>query len=86
MAINEGPFGTYGAIGGVVDATAKTDITAALQELKDLILTDSATHGQPAGNPERVSPDFDPVRREYAELLHGEIDAIDALIDAAAEA
>ena len=85
MALNEGPFGTYGAIGGVVNATAKADIAAALTELKSLILTDSAETGAPGGG-SRTKPDFDPVRAEYARLVHGEVDAINALIQAAAEA
>ena len=83
MALNEGPFGTYPNVTGVVNATAKTEITALMTQLKNLILTDTATSGQPAGNPERIPPDFDPVRREYAALIHGEIAGVEAAIQAA---
>lgn len=84
MALSTSPFGNYPNVTQVVSAGAKTEITTLLNNLKAMIYTDSATKGQPAGNPERGdAPDFDPVRREYADLLHGEIAGVQSAIDAA---
>ena len=84
MALTKPPFGSYPDVTGVVNATAKTEITALINELKTFLpVGDSGSYPGPP-SPEAVrSPDFDPLRPSQGEALRAELDGLAAAINAA---
>lgn len=77
------PFGTYAAAGGVITQTAKDAITAYCTELKRLIGLSSTNADNGLG---AAHPDFDQIPPATRLKIAKELDAINALTEAAAEA
>jgi hypothetical protein len=73
-----GPFGTYTAMVGITNATAKTELAAMFVSLKTLT---NPTRGQSAPH-----PDFNGIPPDIAEKLGVEIDAIAAAVAASPSA
>ena len=86
MAINEIPVGEYVVIGGIINATAKTDLSTNLTKLFDLIPNPDPMPEDLEFGVSGSAPEYDKISPLLARHLRTELAAMNFLWNQATEA